>query len=347
MTFIYFVLVLSITIFVHELGHYIFAKRAGIYVYEFAIGMGPRIFSKKRKNDETIYAIRLIPLGGFVQMAGEEVEADENIPKEKRLQSKTWSQRFMAVISGVLFNFIFAVLLLFILGLCYGSPVTKPIIGGLESGYPGAESGLNKGDLILSIDGKKVISWDDVLVELELYKSGEILRFRVEKADGSVKTLDITPKKVVEDKETVYKIGISPLTKREYGLISAIKYSFVKTGALFKTMFEVIKSLVTGDLGIKKLSGPVGIYQIVGASAEAGFDSVLYLIAFLSINIGFVNLLPVPAFDGGRLIFLIIEKIKGSPVNSKVENYIHAVGFVFLIGFFILITWNDISKIFN
>jgi regulator of sigma E protease len=233
------------------------------------------------------------------------------------------------------------------LGLFYGSPVTKPIIGGIEKNYPAALSGLEKGDLILSVDGKKVISWDDVLVELELYKSGDILKFKVEKEDGSIKTIDVTPKKVEKGKEISYKVGISPLDKREYGLIPAIKYSFVKTGALFKTMFEVIKSLVTGDLGIKKLSGPVGIYEIVGASAKAGFDSVLYLIAFLSINIGFVNLLPVPAFDGGRLIFLIIEKIKGSPVNSKVENYIHAVGFIFLIGFFILITWNDITKMFN
>jgi regulator of sigma E protease len=347
MTLIYFILILSITVFVHELGHYIFAKKAGIYVYEFALGMGPRIFSKKRKNDETIYSIRLIPLGGFVSMAGEQVEEDENIPKEKRLQSKTWSQRFMAVIAGVMFNFIFAILLLLLLGLLYGAPIDKPIVGGLEDDYPAIKAGIEEGDVILAINNKKVKSWDDVLLYIELYKPGDKLVLEVEKKDGKNRSYDIIPKEITENDETYYKIGISPLTKKEYGLEPAVRYAINKTGSLFRSMFVVIRSLVTGDLGINKLSGPVGIYGIVGESASAGLENILYLIAFLSINIGFVNLLPIPAFDGGRLIFLIIEKIKRKPVNPKVENYIHAVGFVLLIGLLLVITWNDISKIFS
>ncbi|MFA5602149.1 MAG: RIP metalloprotease RseP [Bacilli bacterium] len=347
MTLIYFILILSITIFIHELGHYIFAKKAGIYVYEFAIGMGPRIFTKKRKNDETTYSIRLIPLGGFVSMAGEQVEEDENIPKEKRLQSKTWGQRFMAVIAGVMFNFIFAILLLFVLGLFYGAPIDKPIVGGLEEGYPAVEAGIEEGDTIISINNKSVKSWDDLLLYIELYKPGDKLSLEVEKENGKNESYEIIPKKITEDETTYYKIGISPKSIKKYGLIPAVKYAVNKTGSLFKTMFIVIKNLITGDLGLNRLSGPVGIYNVVGESAAAGFENILYLIAFLSINIGFINLLPIPAFDGGRLLFLIIEKIKGKPVNSKVENYIHAVGFVLLIGLLLVVTWNDISKIFG
>jgi regulator of sigma E protease len=320
-------------------------KKAGIYVYEFAIGMGPRLFSFKRKNDETVYALRLIPLGGFCQLAGEEIEEDKKIPENKRLQSKTWMQRFLTIIAGCVFNFILAFILLFIIGIFYGSPELKPYIGETLKDYPANDVGISKGDLILSIDGDKMPTTDDVMLKLELVPDGSNLTFEIKKANGSIKTYNITPKKEVEDGKTSYIFGFIFTDKINYGLGAAIQFTFTKFITIFKTMFEVIGNLITGNLGINNLSGPVGIYTIVGEEAQAGFENILYLIAFLSINIGFVNFIPFPAFDGGRLLFLIIEKIKGSRVNPKVENIIHGIGFVLLILLMIFITIQDISKL--
>lgn len=345
MTLIYFILILGVTVFVHELGHFIFAKRAGIYVYEFAIGMGPKLYSFKRKNDETAYSIRLIPLGGFVQMAGEEIEADEKIPENKRMQSKTWMQRFLTIIAGCMFNFIFAFVLLFIIGLFYGAPELKPYIGETVDNYPAEIAGVEEGDLIVSINGKQMTTSDDVLLELQLVKSGSPLTFKVQKENGETQIYKISPKKVVDNNTTSYKFGITFTDKINYGLGSAIEFAVGKFISIFKTMFQVIANLITGNLGLKNLSGPVGIYNIVGEEAKAGFESIIYLVSYLSINIGFINLLPFPAFDGGRLLFLIIEKIKGSRVNPKVENIIHAVGFVLLMLLMILITIQDISRL--
>jgi regulator of sigma E protease len=344
MTLIYFILILGITIFIHELGHFIFAKRAGIYVYEFAIGMGPKLFSKKRKNDETTYSIRLIPLGGFVQLAGENIDDDKDVPNDRKLQSKTWMQRFSTIVAGAMFNFLLAIILLFIIGLFYGSPNTKPIINSLEKDYPAYNSGLSNGDKIIAINDKKVKTWDDVLVAIEL-KGNKTLAIKVIKENSNIKTYIVTPKKEVINNQVVHKIGIGVSNKKEYGIFTAVQYAVVKTASLFKTMYVVITSLITGSLSLNAVSGPVGIYNVVGEQAKAGFDSVLYLIAFLSINVGFINLIPFPAFDGGRILFLVIEKIIGRPVSSKVENYFHTIGFFLLMALMVYITCNDIIKL--
>lgn len=347
MTLVYFILILGITVLVHELGHFIFAKRAGVYVYEFAIGMGPRLFKFNRKNDETTYSIRLIPLGGYVQMAGEEIEPDENIPKEKRMQSKTWLQRFLTIIAGCISNFILALILLFIIGLCYGSPELKPYIGSAMEDYPAKAAGIEKGDLILSVNKEKMHTSDDVLLKLELLSKNKNtgVNFEVKKANGEIKTYSIIPKKETIEGIESYKFGVTFTNKINYGFIEAVKFTFAKFGALIKSMYEVIINLITGNLGLNNLAGPVGIYNIIGEGAKAGFENVLYLIAFLSVNVGFVNFIPFPAFDGGRLLFLIIEKIKGSKVNAKVENIIHAIGFALLILLMIIITIQDINRL--
>ena len=156
MTLIYMILILGIIVFIHEFGHFIFAKKAGIYVYEFSLGMGPRLFKFKRKNDETEYSLRLFPIGGYVQMAGEELEVDEKIPENMRMQSKTWVQRFLTIIAGIMFNFILAIVVFFIIGLCNGASQNKPYINLVEENS--INSGVvNEGDRILAINGKKVI----------------------------------------------------------------------------------------------------------------------------------------------------------------------------------------------
>ena len=345
MTLIYFILILGVTIFIHELGHFIFAKKAGVYIYEFSLGMGPKIFSFNRKNDETTYAIRLIPLGGFVQMAGEEITFDEEIPEERRMQSKTWLQRFLTITAGCVFNFIFALVLMFVVGIFYGSPELKPYIGQSLEGYPAFEAGIEEGDLILSINGEKMRTADDVLLKLELISKETSSSFKVQKADGNIETYQILPKKEMIEGEEQYKFGLTFTTKQNYGLRAAIEFTFVKFSSTVKSMAQVIGNLITGNLGLNKLAGPVGIYNIVGEGAKGGLANILLLTAFLSINVGFVNFIPFPAFDGGRLLFLIIEKIKGSKVNPKVENIIHSIGFALLMLLMLFITIQDITRL--
>ncbi|NLM62770.1 MAG: RIP metalloprotease RseP [Mollicutes bacterium] len=344
MTLIYFVLVLGITIFIHELGHFIFAKKAGIYVYEFSLGMGPKIFEFNRKNDETTYSIRLFPIGGYVSMSGEEVEIDERVPEEQRFQSKTWGQRLLTIVAGVMFNFLLAIVFLFIVGLVLGVPTNKPIINSLEEDYPIYQTELEPGDQIIKINDTKINSVDRMLLELQL-NNGKDITMEVISKDQIKKEVTITPKKVEENGVEVYRYGFSLENNITKGIIPSIKFAFTKTANLIEQMVVIIKSLVTGKLQLTALTGPVGIYSIVGETAQAGFINLVYLTAFLSINVGFINILPFPAFDGGRLLFLVIEKIKGSPISTRVENIIHNIGFSLLMLLMILVTYNDILRL--
>lgn len=345
MTAIYFILILGIIVFVHELGHFIFAKKAGIYVYEFSIGMGPQLFKWKRKNDETEYSIRLFPIGGYVQMSGESVEVDENVPKENRMQSKTWFQRFMTVIAGIMFNFILAIVLLFVVGLVNGAPENKPFVNYVDPNGNAYKAGLTEGSVITKIDDIKVKTYDRLLLEYQV-RLGEDITFEVKDSSGEIKTITIAPQEVTADDTVTYKYGFNLSDNVETGFLSALKYAFTKTWSLLEQMFFTIIYLCTGKLSLNSLSGPVGIFTVVGDAAESGFINLVYLLGFISINVGFINLLPLPAFDGGHILFLVIEKIKGSPVNPKVENIIHSIGFVLLMILMIVITYNDIIRLF-
>lgn len=345
MTIIIFILVLGTIVFVHELGHFVFAKLTGVYVYEFALGMGPKLLSKKGK--ETEYSLRLFPIGGFCSMAGEEVEEEEiKVPKNRRLQDKTAWQRFLIMFFGPGFNFIFSILLLFFVSLFVGSSSYEPIISSVEKNYPAAEVGLEKGDEILEINGEKVKTLDDVSIYLTISDKTKNTTIKVEKEDGEVVSYKLKPKKVKEDGETSYIYGIGLESKKKYGFVNSIKYTVVKTGSLFKQMFITVESLFTGGVKVDQLSGPVGIYSIVGEQSKAGLSSILYLMAFLSINVGFLNLIPFPAFDGGHILFIIIEKIKGSPVSPRTENMIHTIGLFLLMILMVYITFNDILRLF-
>lgn len=346
MTIIYFIFILGTVVFIHELGHFLFAKKAGVYVYEFSVGMGPQIFKWKRKNDETEYSIRLFPIGGFVQMAGEEVEVDENIPKDRRLQSKTWFQRFMTTIAGIMFNFILAIILLFVVGLVSGSPKNHPYVSVVSEDGNAYKAGMEVGSVITKIDGVKVNNYDRLILEYQI-RLGENITFEVKNKDGQIKEITVEPEKVEEDGITTYKYGFNLTDEVETGFLSAIKYSFTKTFSLIEQMFFTIIYLITGKLSLANLSGPVGIFSIVGEAAKTGFINIIYLLGFISINVGFINFLPIPAFDGGRILFLIIEKIKGKPVNPKVENIIHSIGFMLLMLLMVVITYNDITRLFK
>ena len=251
MTLIIFILVLGTIIFVHELGHFIFAKLMGVYVYEFSLGMGPRLFHKKGK--ETDYCLRLIPIGGFCSMAGEEVdEEDIKVPKKRRLQAKKPWQRFLIMFFGPGFNFIFAILLLFFVALFCGSYSYEPIISDVNKNYPAQLAGIEKGDEIVSINGKKVKTTDDATIYLTLADKKKNTIIKVKKENDDIKEYKIKPKKERKDGETSYKYGITVKGEKKYGFVNSIKYTVVKTGSLFKQMWITVVKLFTGGVKVNQ-----------------------------------------------------------------------------------------------
>ena len=212
--------------------------------------------------------------------------------------------------------------------------------------YPSYEAGLRDGDTVLSIDNVNVKTWDDMIWELTM-KNGKETTFKVKDINANIKEIKVKPIKEVKENEESYVYGISRDTTKYRGFSHAIDYTVTKTKSLFTVMFKTIGALFTGGVSVKDLSGPVGIYSIVDTQSKAGFESLLYLVAFLSINVGVINLIPFPAFDGGRILFLIIEKIKGKPVDPKIENTIHSIGFFLLLALIIYVTFNDILRLFS
>ncbi len=372
-TLLCFILVLGVTVFIHELGHFLFAKKAGIYCYEFSLGMGPVLWKFNRKNDETTYAIRLFPIGGFVQMAGEAVDLDEDIPKEKRMQSKTWMQRFLTVSAGVIFNFLLALIIFFTVGMITGTDDQKAYVGSIGENFNVSSTNLQVGDRVLKINGKDSWSYNKALLLL-MTSEGKTISLEVKHENGTKEIINVEPTlvkpildgdkkvtgyEVVSEKtdDSEYKYGIGLNTKATSVKIKSVKdffsniyhaviYSFVSFVSLIEQMLYTIFYLCVGKISLKSLSGPVGIYQVVGESAKYGFINVIYLIGYICVNVGFINLLPLPAFDGGRVFFMIIEAIRKKPVSPKVENIIHAVGLVLLMILMVVITFNDIVRIF-
>lgn len=222
----------------------------------------------------------------------------------------------------------------------------KPYIGEVSEDYPAYAAGLESGDLVLSINGEKISNWDKGLLILQT-TDGEAVVFEVQKTDGSIEEYTVEPiLEEDEDGNESYKFGIATAYEKEYGFVNASKYAVNKTISLLGSMWDTIKYLFTGKVGVDQLSGPVGIFSVVDSQAEQGLEAVLYLVAYLSINVGIINLLPFPAFDGGRILFLLIEKIFRKPVSKKVENIIHSIGFFLIIALLIYVTFNDILRLF-
>lgn len=343
---ILFILILGSIVFIHEFGHFMMAKLTGVYVYEFAIGMGPKLWSKKGK--ETEYTLRAIPIGGFCMMAGEDLEDDDlkKVPKNKRLQSKKPWQRFLIMFFGAGNNFIFAILLLFAIGLIWGGSSMEPVVTSVLKNSAAANSGIEVGDRILEINGHSISTTDDISLYLAVADPEEASDIKVEKENDRVKTYSVQPKKKKVDGQTTYQYGIGMQQEVEHGFLAAIQFTYKKTISIFKQMGVTVGYLFTGGISISQLSGPVGIFSIVGDQSSAGIMNIIYLVAFLSINVGFINLLPIPAFDGGHILFIIIEKIKGSPVNPETENKIHTIGLFLLMLLMVVITFNDILRLF-
>ena len=342
-TLILFIILLGSIVFIHEGGHFLFAKLTGIYVYEFALGMGPKLFSFKK--GETEYSLRAIPIGGFCQLAGEDGE-DEDLPIDRTLLGKKPWQKFIVMFFGAGFNFISAILVLFFISLIWGATTTEPILSNVEKDTPAYLAGLRKGDEILEINSHDIWTIDDISLYLAIADPTEKTEFKVKKEIGNIETYKIKPEKEKVSGEERYIYGIGMQGVERHGIGAALEYTVVKTGSLFKQMGVTLLNLFTGGVRLSQLSGPVGIYEVVGAQASGGLASLLYLFSFLSINVGFINLLPLPAFDGGHILFVIIEKIKGSPVKPETEAKFHAIGLFLLMLLMIYVTFYDILRLF-
>lgn len=348
LSIIYLILILGVLIFVHEFGHFIAAKKIGVYVSEFALGMGPKIYSFKRKNkkDPTEYSLRLFPIGGFCAMAGEVIEDSDSkkLKKSEYMCNRSKLERTIILLAGVTMNILLALILLFAQSLIWGHTEQKSIVGYVPEGYPISDAGIEVGDKIKKINGYKVNTWDKVTLIMSLKNDKEYTDFEIEKQDGSIKTYRVKPVvKIAEDGTETKVYGIGAGDKEIRGFLSSIKYAFVKLGSTVSTMFLIIVNLFTGKLSLSALSGPVGMYTVVKSAGT--FRQLLYLTSYLSINLAVINAIPFPAFDGGRVLFVIIEAIKGSKVKPETENIFHSIGFALLMILMIYITIQDILRL--
>ena len=330
MTLIYAVLIFCVLIFVHELGHFIAAKACGVKVNEFSIGMGPAFF--KRQKKETLYSLRVLPIGGYCAMEGEDEDSDD----ERAFNRKPAWQRAVVLAAGSFMNLLTAVILMIVIAFWSGQPTT--VIDEVLDDSPAYEAGLKAGDEIVAVNGEPIDEWSEVIAIIGGSESGSvditILR------DGSEMTL--SPETEYDETAGREKVGIA--VDVEHDLFSAVGNGVKNTGDMTVMMYDIIKQLITGEVSTQELSGPVGIVYMVNDTARAGAIYVVYLSALLSLNLAVINMLPFPALDGGRLLFLLIRKITGKRVTDEMEGKIHFIGIVLLMMLMIYVTWNDIVR---
>lgn len=431
-TFISFVIVLGILIFIHELGHFVVAKLCGVGVEKFSLGFGPKLFGIKK--GETEYRISILPLGGYVKMVGE--APGEEVSPEDRAKSfthKPVSRRAAIVAAGPLMNLVLAAILLpiiFLIGIQvpaylekpaeigyvvpneaaakagikqgdiitsadgkeiknwedllaalalnpgkplnievkrdgqafntsitpdtsketgagYGGmfPPMKPVIGDVSKGYPAKDAGIKPGDIIISVNDKPVTHWAEL--ETLVKKDGSKKEFLIQRGNERLE-FEITPK--FNKDANAYLIGISrkdELVLKKYGLFGAIQKGVTASIDMTGKLFVVIKGLVFGQYSLKTLGGPIMIAQVAGKAAESGISDVLSLMAFLSLQLGIINLFPIPVLDGGHILFFGIESIKGKPLSERFMSIAQQIGIALLIALMVLVTYNDLFRIFG
>ena len=337
------ILVLGFLIFVHELGHFMVAKMVGIQVDEFSIGFGPKLFGYQKKEDSTLYSIRLLPLGGYVKMAGENPEDEESI---NGFNTKPLKHRFAVISAGSIMNFLVAILLIVITYGVIGIPFASNsnVIGEVVQGSPAMAAGLQSGDRIISINDVPTNNWEDVSGNIRK-NGGQELKLLVERNNQKHLFL-IKPKYDPEYK--IYQIGITQsIIWQRQGFFKAIQLGLHQSVEFARLVFESLAGLIAGKYSTNDVAGPVGITVAIGEAAKGGIGYLMIFAAVLGINLAIINLLPIPALDGSKLIFLTIEGLRRKPVDPEKENIIHLIGFALLMVFFILITYNDIARIIN
>jgi regulator of sigma E protease len=339
-------IILSVIIIVHEFGHFIAAKKGGVYIDEFSLGMGPQLLKYKPKKSETTYSLRAFPIGGFVSMAEKEDPSNKTIKKNQVLENKSFGRKLLVLINGILFNCFLAIFLFFVSGLLYGRPVSEPVINKVVEGMAAEKVGLESGDKILEVNGVKINTWDDFLLEASAKKLKDEYIFKVEKSNGDIKEYNLVPEVQEVEGQEVKVFGIQSSGTTYYkGFKNAVIYAFEGFYTNFKTIFKILGNLFTGEVPVKSLSGPVGIYSLVDSVKSQGVNTLLYLTAYLSINVAIINLIPIPVFDGGRVLILLIEKITKRKSSENLEAILNYVGFALMILLMLYVTFNDIIRL--
>lgn len=420
-TLLAFIFVFGIIVIVHEFGHFYFAKKAGVLVREFAIGMGPKIFQTHR--NETTYTIRALPIGGYVMMAGYEEDEDLRLgmpallrlddnekvceidlsdvslhregipidvidfdleekmyltgqlsddpddtetyevnrnalithedgtkvqiaPADRQIQNAPLLQRMLVNIGGPLNNFILAILAFALLAFMQnGVPSQEPLIGEVTPDSPAAETQLQEGDRVLAIDEEEISSWTEMVLTVQEHPNDPLL-FEIKNQEGERYTQEITPTTTtLGDGQEVGQIGVAVHMKS--GFIDKLQFGFTETWSVITMVTTSIMTLFMGKLSIDDLGGPVAIYNLTGEVAEAaGILGIINFLGLLSVNLGLMNLLPIPGLDGGKIVLNIVEGVRGKAISQEKETVITLIGALLLIGLMLFVTWNDIQRFF-
>lgn len=344
MTLFWFLVVFAILTIPHEFGHFIISRIFRVRVYEFAIGFGPKILEYKGKM--TRYVFRMIPLGGFVRMAGiDDLGEETNVPENEKFNNKAPWKRFLILISGPLMNFILAILLfsfVFLLGVSYPIPRIREVLPG----KPASLSGFQPKDKIVSINGIKIEKVEDAvkIIREAVPKPGVRNPVKVEiERNGKILFLEVIPEWEEERKGGFIGISFDYETKR-YPFPLAIKEGFNLFLTVITLIFSIFGMLFKGAQGVT-FTGPLGIAKITGEAVSAGYQTLLNFIGLFSVQLGIFNLVPFPALDGGRILFVLIEKIRGKPLETKKEETVHWIGLLILLFLMLIITFFDIQRI--
>jgi regulator of sigma E protease len=345
-----FLFILGILIIVHECGHFFIAKRLGVRIEQFSLGFGPQIL--KRKNNDTEYCINAIPLGGYVKLAGDNLEEYKGNPDE--YLSKPPKERAAIIFCGSLLNYILGFLCFwFIFFAGYPNLTTK--VGGLVDGFGAKEAGIQVGDKILAVEGEKVDYWEDLQKIIREKKSAHIVSLLVQRENKEL-ALEVKIKEkqlsdLLGEKRNVGLIGITPadeIIKVRHGIFTSFILSIKKTANLTLMTYKAIWRMVTGKLSLREsVTGPLGMFYITSQAATQGIIVVIHLVAVLSISLSIFNLLPLPVLDGGHLVLLAIEKIRGKGISLKTERIINRIGLTLIISLAVIVTYNDLLRFFG
>lgn len=415
-----FLFVFSVIVIIHEFGHYYFAKKAGILVREFAIGMGPKIFQIRK--GETVYTLRLLPIGGYVRMAGHDedeqeikpgmmitieldkdnivqklnfdehliiensvpfqieeadlhrtmtlsgyfVNSEEKVnlmvskqatiiesdgtevvvaPIERQFNSASLWNRIKTNAAGPMNNFILSIIIFIIVGFMQGGvPSNNPVVGQVSDQSAAQEAGLQTSDKIISIDGVDIHSWDE-MTSIVRSSADKTLSMTIQR-NGDTKNVSITPKSV--EGQNGSKIGQLGVTRTlDNSILSILGYGFSQTISVIVLVLSALGSIFTKGFNLNQLGGPVAIYSLTSQVAKNGLIDLLSFMGMISANLGVMNLLPIPALDGGKLVLNFIEGIRKKPLDPEKEGYLTIAGAIFLFALMLLVTWNDIMKLFN
>lgn len=349
MTLIYSLLMLLLVILIHEFGHFAMAKLVGIGVAEFSIGMGPELYSTTKNG--TQYNVRLLPVGGYVLLEGDDEDSIQEIENEDGKKeivfldndsptafrnAKIW-KRIAVMAFGAFMNFVFSLLIFIVLASRIVTPTT--VIESFVDGLPAADSELKTGDKVISVNGESVRVWEDISAILNKDNSKTIATIEVER-DSKTYTVELVP----GEENGRRMIGISPkYAKDSIGGSVEKGYRMMMTYA--DMIFDFLKGAVKGKASIGDLSGPVGVVNQIGKAVNSGIDDLLFFLAYVNLNLGIFNLLPIPALDGSKILFLFVEAIRGKEMSRKVESAILTVGVVLLILLMLAVTYKDVISV--